>query len=127
MPGMPRPSPARPKVSPPDRTASPYRRTTSTPPGAGGRGVVEHRPESPGRQLFEAGGGLRQPQQALRREQYEGAQLGVARLASYQMEVLRRCGAVRDPQVALGAECQEPLDPRARMLRPLALVPVGEE
>jgi len=51
----------------------------------------------------------------------------VARLAAQQMEVLRRRRAVGDADVAIGTECQEALDPGARVLGSLAFVPVRQE
>src|SRR6476620_5370955 len=52
---------------------------------------------------------------------------GVERLAAEQVEVLRGGGAVRDPDVLLRSELEEPLEPGARVLRPVALVAVREE
>ena len=43
------------------------------------------------------------------------------------MEVLRGGRAVRDPQVLLGGELQEPLEPRTRMLGAVALVAVRQQ
>src|SRR5439155_2686376 len=56
----------------------------------GAFGVVQHGPESAGRELVEPRRRLGQPQQAFRREEDEGSQLGVARLAAQQMKVLDR-------------------------------------
>ena len=50
-----------------------------------------------------------------------------ARLAPQHVEVLRRGRRVDDPQVVLGAEREEALDPRARVLRSLTLEAVGEQ
>ena len=50
-----------------------------------------------------------------------------AHLAAQQVEVLGGRRAVRDLEVVLGAELQEALDARARVLRPLALVAVREQ
>jgi hypothetical protein len=43
------------------------------------------------------------------------------------VEVLSSGGAVRDPDVLLRSELEEPLEPRARVFRPVALVAVREE
>ena len=43
------------------------------------------------------------------------------------MEVLRRRRRVRDAHVVLGAEGEEPLDARTRVLGALALEPVGQQ
>src|SRR5215467_221678 len=43
------------------------------------------------------------------------------------MEVLRGCGAIGYPQVIATRKLQETFEPRARMFRPLALVPVRQE
>ena len=49
------------------------------------------------------------------------------RLAPQQVEILRRGRAVGDAQIILGGELQEALQPRAGMLRPLALVAVRQQ
>src|SRR5947208_9493243 len=89
--------------------------------------VVERRLEASGRQVLEPRARLRQPQQALRGEQHERPQLGVARLAPEQMEVLGRRRTVGDADVPVGAEREEALDAGARVLGSLALVTVGEK
>ncbi len=43
------------------------------------------------------------------------------------MEVLSRRGWIRDDHVAFGAQLEEPLQPRARVLRPLSLVAVRQQ
>src|SRR5213595_2626995 len=97
--------------------------------GVAGRrgGVVEHRLEPSGRQILEPRARLRQPQQALRREQHERPELGVTRLAPEQMEVLRRRRAVGDADIPVGAEREKALDAGARVLGSLALVAMREE
>ena len=68
-------------------------------------------------QLLERRGGAGQAQQALRREDDQRPRLLDQRLAAQQVEVLGRGGRVGDPDVALGGERQEALDPGARVLR----------
>jgi hypothetical protein len=68
-----------------------------------------------------------QAQQALRREHDQRPWLGQARLAAQEVEVLGGGGGVREADVALGAELDEPLDARARMLRSGALVAMREQ
>ena len=53
--------------------------------------------------------------------------MGLAHLPAQQMKVLRGRRQVADLDVLLGAELQVPLDARARVLRALALVPVGKQ
>ena len=67
------------------------------------------------------------PQQALRRHHHEGLAEVAADLAAQRVEVLRGRRQVRDLQVVLGAELQEALEPRARVLGALALVAVRQE
>ena len=68
-----------------------------------------------------------QPQQALGRHHDERACRRVERLAAEKMEELRRRRAVGDPDVVLRALLQEPLEPRARVLRAVAFVAVRQE
>ena len=68
-----------------------------------------------------------QPQQALRREHDQRPRLRDPRLAAQQVEVLGRGGRVGEPDVALGAELDEALDPGARVLGAGALVAVREQ
>src|SRR5213594_709725 len=57
----------------------------------------------------------------------EGLAEVAVHLTAESMEVLRRRGQVADLHVVLGAELEEPLQPRARVLRPLPLVAVRQE
>ena len=84
--------------------------------------VVEHRPEAPVGEIVERRRRVLEAQQALRRHHDERARARVERLAAQQVEVLRGRRAVRDPDVLLRGELQEALEPRARVLRPVALV-----
>ena len=68
-----------------------------------------------------------QPQQALGRHDDQRPLAVAPRLPAEQVEVLRRRGAVGHPDVALGGELEEPLEPGARVLRALALVAVGQQ
>ena len=78
------------------------------------------RSESLGRRGAEA-------KQALWREDHERPRLGDPRLTAEQVEVLGRGGGVGEPDVALGGEGDEALDPGARALGAGALVAVGQE
>src|ERR1019366_10382221 len=49
------------------------------------------------------------------------------RLTAQEVEVLRRSGRVRDPQIALGGQRQEALEARRGVLRARALVAVRQE
>ena len=73
--------------------------------------------------------GERMPQQALRRHHDERQRIGLEqqRLAPQQMEVLRRRRAVGDAHVGVGGGVEEALEPRARVVRPLAFVAVGQQ
>ena len=66
-------------------------------------------------------------QEALRSEDDERLLVGVAPLPPQQVEVGRRRRRIGDAHVALGAESQEALDARARVLRALALVAVRQQ
>ena len=50
-----------------------------------------------------------------------------ARLPSQHVEVLRRSGGLADLHVVFGGELQEAFESRARMLRSLAFVAVGQQ
>jgi hypothetical protein len=56
-----------------------------------------------------------------------GLRQGRKHLAAQHVEELRGRGEVADLDVVLGAVRQEALEPRARVLGPLALVPVRQE
>ena len=60
-------------------------------------------------------------------KQTSGLRVGACDLAAQHVEVLRRGRRVDDPQVVLGAQREEPLDARARVLGALALEAVGEQ
>ena len=61
------------------------------------------------------------------RHDHERPRGGVERLPTEQVEVLRGRRAVGDADVFLCGELEEALEPRARMLRPVPLVPVREK
>ena len=67
------------------------------------------------------------PQQALGRHHDQRLAELAADLPPQQMEILRRGGRDRDLDVLLGAELEEPLQPRARVFRALSFVAVGQE
>jgi hypothetical protein len=69
------------------------------------------------------------PQQALRRQHDERQRVGLEqqRLPAQQVKVLRRGRAVGDAHVEVGGELQEALDARARVIRPLPFVAVGQQ
>ena len=92
-----------------------------------GTSGVEHRPEGAGREILEGRRGLLEPQQALRRHHDERPRDRIERLPAEQVEVLGGGGAVRDPHVLLRGELQEPLEPGARVLGPVALVAVRQQ
>ena len=81
----------------------------------------------PGRELLDRRGGLLEPEQALRRHHDERPRRRVERLAAEQVEELARGRAVGDPDVVLRALLEEPLEPRARVLGPVALVAVRQQ
>ena len=91
------------------------------------RRVVEHRRNAPSARSAERRRRLLQAQQALRRHHDERPRGRVERLAAQQVEVLRRGRAVGDADVVLRGELEEPLEPRARVLRAVALVAVREQ
>ena len=68
-----------------------------------------------------------EPEEPLRRHHDQRPGRGVERLTPEQVEELRRGGAVRDPDVVLGSLLQEPLEPGARVLGPVALVAVRQQ
>src|SRR5204862_2689513 len=71
--------------------------------------------------------GLLQPQEPLRGHHDERSRRGVERLPAYQVKILRGRRAVRDTNVLLRRELKEALEPRARMLWAVALVPMRQE
>ncbi len=80
--------------------------------------------KAPSLKLGELRGGVLQPQQPLGRHDDERAGARVERLAAEQVEVLRRRARGRDADVLLRCELEEALEPRARVLGPVALVAV---
>ena len=86
--------------------------------------IVEHGRKLAARQILERRARLLQPQQAFRSHDDERPRRRVQRLPPQEVEVLARRRAVRDPQVLLGRELEEALEPGARVLRPVALVAV---
>src|SRR6185295_10367492 len=93
----------------------------------GGTLIVEDEVEVFLGQLRGARRGAVEAQQTLRGEDDERPRLADQRLAAQQVEVLRGRGRVGDADVALGAEGEEALDAGARVLRPRALVSVGQQ
>ena len=89
--------------------------------------VVDHGLEPAAGEVAERRRGLLQAQQALRRHDDERPGGRVERLPAQQVEVLRGGRAVGDPDVLLRRELQEALQPRARVLGPVALVAVREQ
>src|SRR5438034_483233 len=91
------------------------------------RDVVDHGPEPALRQLLERRDAELVAQQALRAHEDERLPEAPVHLAAEGVEVLRRRGQVADLHVVLGAELEEALEARARVLGALALVAVREE
>src|SRR5213083_460734 len=91
------------------------------------RDVVDHGPEPALRQLLERRDAELVAEQALRGHQDERLPEAPMHLAAEDVEVLRRRGQVADLHVVLGAELEEALEARARVLGALALVAVREE
>src|SRR6266480_2554808 len=91
------------------------------------RDVVDQRPEPALRQLLERRDAELVAEQALRGHQHERLPEAPMHLAAEDVEVLRRRGQVADLHVVLGAELEEALEARARVLGALALVAVREE
>src|SRR5438309_5581863 len=91
------------------------------------RDVVDHGPEPALRQLLERRDAELVAEQALRGHQHERLPEAPMHLAAEDVEVLRRRGQVADLHVVLGAELEEALEARARVLGALALVAVREE
>ena len=77
--------------------------------------------------IRERGGSIRAAQHALGREDNQRFAPRAHRLAAQQMEVLRGGGRLADLHVVVGGELQVALDARAGVLRPLALVAVGQQ
>src|SRR5213593_3770390 len=91
------------------------------------RDVVDQSAEPALRQLFERRDAELVAEQALRGHQHERLPEAPMHLAAEDVEVLRRRGQVADLHVVLGAELEEALEARARVLGALALVAVREE
>ena len=89
--------------------------------------VVQDGLEAAARELVEARRGLLEAEKPLRRHEDERPRDDVERLTAEKMEELRGRRAVRDADVLLRAELEEPLEPRARVLGPVALVAVRQE
>ena len=89
--------------------------------------IGEHRLEAAARQLVDARhrGGM--TQQRLRRHHDQRLARIVLHLPPQRVEVLRGRRRIDDLHVAFGAEREESLQPRARMLRPLAFVAVRQQ
>ena len=79
------------------------------------------------REVVERRARLLEAEQPLRRHDDERARRRVERLAPQQVEVLRRRRAVRDADVLLRGELEEPLEPRARVLGAVPLVAVRQQ
>src|SRR5881296_3354815 len=91
------------------------------------RDVVDHGPEPALRQLFERRDAELVAEQALRAHEDERLAEAPVHLAAEGVEVLPWRGQVADLHVVLGAELEEALEARARVLGALALVAVREE
>jgi hypothetical protein len=89
--------------------------------------VVEQRLERAVREVVQRRRGLLQAKQPLRRHHDERPRHRLERLPSQQVEVLRRRRAVRDADVLLRGELQEAFEPRTRVFRAVALVPVRQQ
>ena len=72
-------------------------------------------------------GRLLQPEQPLRRHHDQRPRDRLERLPPEHVEVLRGGGRVDDADVLLGGELEEALQPRARVLGPVALVAVRKQ
>src|SRR5438552_2522846 len=94
---------------------------------AAARDVVDHGPEPALRQLLERRDAELVAEQALRGHQDERLAEAPVHLAAEGVERLPRRGQVADLHVVLGAELEEALEARARVLGALALVAVREE
>ena len=70
---------------------------------------------------------MRQSQQTLRRHDDERPPLAVPALTPEEVKVLGWRRAVGHPDVPLGGQLEEPLDPGARVLRTLALVSMRQQ
>ncbi len=99
------------------------RRRTSAP--AAGSGMTDW--NEPAGEVLERGGRLLEPKQAFRSHHDQRPRRGVERLPAEQVEELARGGAVRDPDVVLRSLLEEALEPRARVLGPVALVAMREQ
>src|SRR5438309_3233056 len=91
------------------------------------RDVVDHGPEPALCHLLERRDAELVAEQALRGHQHERLPEAPVHRAAEDVEVLRRRGQVADLHVVLGAELEEALEARARVLGALALVAVREE
>ena len=92
----------------------------------GGR-IVQHLPERALGKVSQRRGRLLQTEKALRRHHDQRPCPRLQRLTAQQVEVLSGSRAVRDADVLLRRALEEPLETRARVLRPVALVAVREE
>ena len=111
----------------PCRCRAARRRISRLRPAASSSGITGcQRPSARSRG---AAGHQRMAQQALRREHDERQRVGQQqhRLPAQQMEILRGGRAVGDAQIDVGGRLEEPLDARARVIRPLALVAVRQQ
>ena len=79
------------------------------------------------REFLNIGTGVRMAQHAFWRENDQRLAPRAARLPAQHVEVLRRGGRLADLHVVFGGELQEAFESRARMLRPLAFVAVGQQ
>ena len=89
--------------------------------------VVEHGMEPVVGERGDGGTGVRHPEVALGREDDERPAHPVLHLPAQRVEVLRRGARVDDPHVVLGAQREEPLHARARVLRTLPFVRVRQQ
>src|SRR5581483_7101585 len=95
--------------------------------GVGHGGIVDHHMKLAGRELVDARHRAIHAQEALGLHEHERPAHGGHRLRAQQMEILRRRRGIRDLHIPLGGQLQEPLEPRARVLRAAALVAVRQQ
>src|SRR5262245_33443007 len=94
---------------------------------AADRHVADHGLEGPVGEIREGRHGGLVPQEALRAHDDEGLPEVPVHLPPERVEVLRRRAQVADLHVLLGGQLEEALEPRARVLRALSLVAVGQQ
>src|SRR5205807_1856596 len=89
--------------------------------------IVKQRLEASLRQIVERRGGTRMTKQRLRSHHDERLARIVLHLTAQSVEVLRRRRRIHDLHVPLGAQREETLETRARMLRALSFITVRKQ